>query len=150
MNNTLKNWRWHILVMKYFTLGPLSPGRVSFDPPRVNFDPGSIFFISLPKITQLTQYFVCCLQSHYLRINRNHSSMIKRYTILQWLIHTPGQNWPALCWWGLRVMNVAYHLNLFIYDLIRCKFWWKTWIITCYRFDKSIIWFRLNKLSMTW
>ena len=76
--------------MKYFTLGPFSPGRVSFDPLQVNFDRNSIFFISLPKLTQSTQYFVCCLHSYYLRINRNHSSMIKRYTILQWFIHTLG------------------------------------------------------------
>ena len=40
--------------MKYFTLGPFFYERVSFDPPRVKVDPGSIFFISLPKITQLT------------------------------------------------------------------------------------------------
>ena len=44
---------------------------------------------------------MCCLHSYYLRINRNYSSVIKKYTILQWFIHTPGQNWPALCWWGL-------------------------------------------------
>ena len=89
MDNTLKYWEWHILVMKYFTLGPFSPGRVNFDPPRGNFDLGSILFISLPKLTQSTQYFVCCLHSHYLGINRNHSSMIKRYTILQWFTSHP-------------------------------------------------------------
>ena len=44
---------------------------------------------------------MCCLHSYYLRINRNHSSVIKKYTILQWFIHPPGQNWPTLCWWGL-------------------------------------------------
>ena len=27
---------------------------------------------------------------------------LKNTTILQWFIHRPGQNWPALYWWGLK------------------------------------------------
>ena len=30
---------------------------------------------------------MCYLYSYYLMINRNHSSVIKRYTILQWFIY---------------------------------------------------------------
>ena len=40
------------------------------------------------KIIQLTRYFVCYLYSYYLKIKRNHLSMTKKYTILQWL-YTP-------------------------------------------------------------
>ena len=54
MDNTLKNWGWLILFVKYFTLGPFSPGRVSFDL-------HSIFVTSLPKLAQSTQYFCVLL-----------------------------------------------------------------------------------------
>ena len=48
VNNTCKNWGWHILVMEYFTVGQFSRGRVIFT--LFKKDPGSIFFISLQKL----------------------------------------------------------------------------------------------------
>ena len=57
-------------------------------PRQVNFDQGSIFFVSLPKLSQSTQYFVCCLHSHYLRINRNHSSL-KDTQFYNTMVYTP-------------------------------------------------------------
>ena len=44
------------------------------------------------KITQLTRYFVCYLYSYYLKIKRNHLSVIKKYTILQWFIYPKARN----------------------------------------------------------
>ena len=37
---------------------------------------------------------MCYLYSYYLRINRNHSSVIKKYTILQWFIYPPPHPTP--------------------------------------------------------
>ena len=71
-------------------------------------DPGSIFFVTLQKISKSTKYFVCNLRSYYLRINRNHSSVIKNNTILQWFIYHPGKKWPSLCWWGIH--RLIFHL----------------------------------------
>ena len=56
-----KNWGWHILVMKYFTLGPIAPGRVKTDPPQVNFDPGSIFFYIFTKKNSIDSIFCVLL-----------------------------------------------------------------------------------------
>ena len=44
------------------------------------------------NITQLTRYFVCYLYSYYLKIKRNHLSVIKKYTILQWFIYPKARN----------------------------------------------------------
>ena len=78
---------------------------------------------------------MCCLHSYYLRINRNHSSVIKKYTILQWFIHPPGQNWPALCWWGLRSMTSKYLIQFYC---------------TCHCITQKSITFIANKLCMSW
>ena len=40
------------------------------------------------KITQLTRHFVCYLYSYYLKIKRNHLSVIKKYTI-SYGLYTP-------------------------------------------------------------
>ena len=80
----------HLRAIDFSWAGHLSP-------PRVSLDPNSIFFISLQKITQWARYFVCYSYSYHLRINGNHLSMIKKYTISQWFIYPPGQKRPALC-----------------------------------------------------
>ena len=65
-----KFWLAHSCY-KMLQLGQFSHGRVIFLPALVKKDPGSIFLISLEKISQSTKYFVCYLYSYYLRINRS-------------------------------------------------------------------------------
>ena len=65
--------------------------------------------ISLPEVTQSTKYVVSYLYLYCLRIYRNHSSVIKEYTIVQWLIYPSGSKKTRLCWWGLNqfINNLA-------------------------------------------
>ena len=70
---------------------------------RSQKDLGSIFFISLQKISQSTKYFVCYLYSYYLRISRNHSSVIKKFTILQWFYIPLGSKMTLVVLMRLRV-----------------------------------------------
>ena len=52
-------------------------------------DLGSIFAIYLQKISQSTKYFVCYLYSYLPNVKQDHLSLIKKYTMLQWLIYPP-------------------------------------------------------------
>ena len=105
----------------------------TISPGWVILDPGSIFFISLQKITQLIRYFVCYSYSYCLRINRNHWSVIKNTQCYNGL-YTPGskRNHVVL----MRVNNV---IN--ITNVVQCSYIYfdPEWILWRYWNHNTII-----------